>query len=90
MAGFKPHLVLTFVEENVQVKAGIHDLCRHLTGNQLRCDCSAAWMKDFDPMKSPSAGSVVCAGPGPLAGRKLESVPLGDFNCGQWEYSQLA
>ena len=41
-------------------------------------------------MKSPTAGSVVCAGPGPLAGRKLESVPLADFICGQLECNQLA
>ena len=68
----------------------LHNIFRRLTGNQLRCDCSAAWMKDFAPMKSPTAGSVVCAGPGPLAGRKLESVPLADFNCGQLECNQLA
>ncbi|XP_047636842.1 polycystin-1 isoform X1 [Phacochoerus africanus] len=58
----------------------------NLSGNPLECDCGLAWLPRWVEERRvrllrPEAAT--CAGPGPLAGRPLLSVPLLDGSCGE-------
>lgn len=60
--------------------------CRNLSGNPLECDCGLAWLPRWAEERRvrllrPEAAT--CAGPGPLAGQPLLSVPLLDGSCGE-------
>ncbi|ROT63606.1 Insulin-like growth factor-binding protein complex acid labile chain [Penaeus vannamei] len=52
-----------------------------LDGNPIKCNCSAAWLRQLT--KAPnSSESVKCASPPHLAGKSLHSVELSDLACG--------
>ncbi|KAM5227335.1 polycystin-1 [Ctenodactylus gundi] len=58
----------------------------NLGRNPLECDCGLAWFQRWTEERQvhvvrPEA--AVCAGPGPLAGQTLLSLPLLDGGCGE-------
>ncbi|KAM6155639.1 polycystin-1 [Rhynchocyon petersi] len=57
-----------------------------LSGNPLECDCGLAWLPHWAQVQGVRLGhpeGSTCAGPGPLAGRPLLSVPFLDSSCGE-------
>ncbi|KAM9583754.1 polycystin-1 isoform 1-T1 [Trichechus inunguis] len=57
-----------------------------LSGNPLECDCGLAWLPRWAEAQGVRLGQPkgpTCAGPGPLAGRPLLSVPFLDGGCGE-------
>ncbi|XP_031303446.2 polycystin-1 isoform X1 [Camelus dromedarius] len=58
----------------------------NLSGNPLECDCGLAWLPRWaeeQQVRVVRPEAATCAGPGPLAGRPLLSVPLLDSGCGE-------
>ncbi|XP_064151439.1 polycystin-1 isoform X2 [Loxodonta africana] len=57
-----------------------------LSGNPLECDCGLAWLPRWAEAQGVRLGQLegpMCAGPGPLTGRPLLSVPFLDSSCGE-------
>ncbi|KAG8506400.1 Polycystin-1 [Galemys pyrenaicus] len=57
-----------------------------LGGNPLACDCGLAWLPRWAEQRQVRLARpevATCAGPGPLAGRPLLSVPWSGGGCGE-------
>nr|XP_051695478.1 polycystin-1 isoform X2 [Oryctolagus cuniculus] len=57
----------------------------NLGRNPLQCDCGLAWLPAWleeQRVRVVQPEAAMCAGPGPLAGRPVLSVPLLDGGCG--------
>ena len=54
---------------------------RYVAQNSIQCNCSNVWMKNFLPLHAPGTQPVVCAGPGSLAGRRIDDIPLETLEC---------
>ncbi|XP_006874019.1 PREDICTED: polycystin-1 [Chrysochloris asiatica] len=57
-----------------------------LSGNPLQCDCAMAWLPRWAQGQGVRLGQpegLRCAGPEPLAGRPLLSIPFTDHSCGE-------
>ncbi|KAM5130746.1 polycystin-1 isoform 4-T4 [Callospermophilus lateralis] len=58
----------------------------NLSGNPFECDCGLAWLRHWveeQHVHVVQPEAATCAGPGPLAGQPLLSMPLLDSSCGE-------
>lgn len=58
------------------------NFCREMANNHIHCDCKVAWMKNF--MALSSSDPIICRTPEVLAGRRVDSLTIAEFNCGEF------
>lgn len=51
-----------------------------MANNRIRCDCKAAWMKNFTALKQ--SAPVLCSTPDELAGIRVDELPFD--SCGMF------
>ena len=53
-----------------------------MANNHIRCDCKAAWMKNFSALKE--SDPVLCSTPEELAGRRVDQLTFHSCGMLQW------